>query len=250
MTVAAAQAAVAAALTAAMPDVDVVDGSLDRLGARPALTVEASTSTRRPSRLLVDVSVTALVRAATPNAANRLLVELTDRARAVVEGMRTVSGVHWMGPSTDLTVSAVEADEGDGARTAAMVLDAQMAVPAVPVREVGPSEQAVRDVLAAAGVDVVDGSDVPPMVVTRWAGTSAGDPHRDDILVVCAAELESGDIEALARRVRTALDAAGSGVVVEGRTDVDLAGAPPGSDAGYEVAAMTATVLRGGDRAG
>ena len=245
MTVAAAQAAVAAALRSAMTDVDVSDGSIDRLGARPALVVEASTATRRPNRLLVDVSITALVRAASPSAADAQLVELTDRARAAVEAMRTADGVHWMGPSTDLTVSASEADDGDGARTAAMIVDATVAVPAVTVREIGPAEAVVREVLEGAGIAVADASDVPPMVVTRWAGTSAGDPARDDVPVVCAAELDSGMVEALARGVRDALTSS-ERVVVVGRTDVDYAGVPPGSDASYEVAAMTATVLRGG----
>ena len=219
-----------------------VAGSVDKLTGGATLTVEASGSAWGPWRTLVELDVTAWVRYRQASDGDAALTLLMDRAQASVVALRSNAAAHWMGPSTDLAWGDAETAEHDGARYATAVLSLTMAVPSDHQRVVGESESVVQAALTAAGLTVVGGSDIPPILTTRWGGNSAADPYTDDVLVVAAEELESGRIEEAARGVWQVLYQA-DGIAIVDAIDIDPAGQPPGSDGSYETAAVMCRVL-------
>ena len=240
---AAAKTALSAHLRAALGGImSVTDGTPDRLSAAPNVIVDAVDATWQPHRWLVGVEVTVLVRVRKPGEADASLTDVADAVMAAMPAMRAATPVHWLGPGSELTWTAGDSVTVDGSRYAGGSVAATLAVPRAEPRAVGESEQAVRDVLAAAGIAAVDAADVPPFVVTRWGGSAADDPHYDDIVVQVAAEVESGDIEQLARRVWDVLYRSDAVVVLD-TVDVDHRGQPYGSDGIYETAEMLVRTL-------
>lgn len=243
MSADAAQQAVVAALDAAADvSATVQSGSLDSLRGAPLLSVRAVDVARGPVRDLVSVQIAATVPYSVPSRADADVTALMDPVVAAIEGMRLADGPHWLGPSTELSWSRTGSDEIEGRRVATALLDATVAVPRPSRRDVGPAEAAVRAVLDDAGIATVDHSDRPPFVTVRWGGTADEDPTRDMAEVWIAAELGSGGIEPLTRRVVAALRSSET-VAMIGSVDRDDAGVPPDSDASYETAVIAATIL-------
>ena len=219
----------------------VYAGDPDRLSAA-TVAVEADEVTWTQWRYLVTLTVAGYFRYVSPSAGDAGITTMMDTLIDRVTAMRSHPDVHWLGPGSELSYAAAGTVEADGKRYASSELTVTVAVPRDDPRVVGSSEQAVRDVLDAAGIVAVDGSDTPPIVVTRWGGAADDDPNSDEVMVVCATEVGSRQIEEYSRSVWGALHASSS-VVVTAQLDVDHAGTPPGSDGTYEVAAMTVRVL-------
>ena len=236
-----AETAVAAALSAAALNATVTVRSPDKL-ARRHLVVSCDDVTWHPQRWLCDVTIDGYVRYGKASRGDSGIAALMDGAIVAVAGTRDTADAHWLGPGGDLAYGEAETVEADGGRYAMATLTATVVVPNPIERDVGDSEAAVRKVLTDAGHKVVDASDVPPFTVTRWAGSAVDDPYSDDVIVQCATEIESGDIEEYVRAVWLTLYESASVVPLE-QIDVDHVGTPFGSNGIYETASVTVRVL-------
>ena len=236
-----AEAAVAAHL-ATVPGATVVAGTPNRFTSPLTLVVEAQEVSWRPYRWIVSVTVTAHARYSQPSKGDEAVTTAMD---TVIVAMASfdATDAHWLGAADDLNYGTAEAETVDGTKFAVTQLEAQVIVPRHDTREVGPSEQVVRDLITAGSdLPVVNGSDLPPFVTTRWGGTADEDPSSDLIMVVVATPHESGRIEEQARGIWKLLYDSKTVVPLD-TVSVDLQGTPPGSDGIHETAEIMCRVL-------
>ena len=238
----AAEAALAAHLTADRAvSATVVAGAPDAL--RPStLTVETADVEWMPYRWLCTMVVTGYVRYQRTSQGDTDITDLMDAAVTSVLSMRSGVTAHWLGPGSDLGYTEAGTVEADGKRYASSELTVVIAVKRLEPREVGESEQAVRDFLGSVGFPVLDASDEPPFTITRWGGSAAEDPSSDEIMVQCATEVESGQIEEYVRARWKALYTSRR-FVVNDQLDVAPIGTPYGSNGLYEVGQIMLRVL-------
>ena len=233
----AAETALVAALAAAIPWAKVMTEP-DKLSKNGSSVIVGSAgATWTENRWLVELSVDAFAPGSTPKARERKATEMGD---AVLSGFRTLDGadVFWAGPGSELGSEPPSDVEIDGA-TYGMISASGTVCVEIPGRygSRGPAEQAVADLLVAAGIPVAETADRGEFVIVRWTGSAPEDPYTEQVMVVCAAPADTGAIEALSRRTWRALFDA-DGFVVSSDVSADPAGSPPGSVLTHSVSQM------------
>ena len=235
------ESAVAAHLRSAVSGVRVYEGSPNHLRADKILRVEATDVTWSPHRDVVEVEVECLGKAPQPSVGDKRLTELLDGVYAAAQTLQ--GAIYWAGVGTLLEAeSSDELLEVDVAQFAVGTVRFTVHREHVIDREIGESEQAVIDLLAAAGVSVVNSADHGKFVLTRWTGSAPDDPYVDEVRVYVAAPAESGEIEQFARHVWRILYTSEQVTITE-PLSMDPAGQPPGSQAAHSTVEIVCRVL-------